>query len=72
MEGKLQQELQEHVASGTATRTMEEIQATLKVCRGGCEHYQDHLCKQRGHWCRHWKRWIERLIFTGCDREGIQ
>jgi hypothetical protein len=65
---RLDGELQELIDSGAATRTMEEIQATLKECRGGCVHYVKHVCLKRGSNCTHRKRWIECLIFTGCEK----
>ncbi|GAF88072.1 unnamed protein product [marine sediment metagenome] len=63
---RLDRELKDLVDSGVATRTMNQIQATLKSCRGGCPHYVGHVCIRRGRSCTHRKRWIESLIFTGC------
>ena len=65
---RLDRELQELVDSGAAKRTMEEIQATLRECRGGCVHHVNHLCVRRGHDCTRRKRWIECLIFNGCEK----
>ena len=48
---------------------MKDIQVTLQVCRGGCGHYINYVCHKRGKDCTHRKRWIECLIFNGCDQE---
>ena len=48
-------------------RDMALIEKDVERCFSGCRHMLGSVCQRRGTSCRKYQRWIEALLFTGCD-----
>lgn len=59
--------IEQALKEGYPTQTRKQIKATLDRCFGGCMHFNGKTCTRSGSECRHWQRWLERLVFSGCE-----
>jgi len=64
---RLTRELDAMYAEDIPGRDRAEVDRTLAVCFGGCPHFSGSTCTRYGSACTRRQRWIEILIFTGCD-----
>ena len=55
------------VAQGVATRSLDEINATLDKCFAGCSQMDGGYCRLRGSECRTRENWLLYIVVSDCD-----